>query len=110
MLLQKACGVRKPLPVVPLFETLDDLERAPEVITWLLADASYLEAIGGVQHVMIGYSDSSKDAGTLAAAWAQYRAQDELSKIAKNCGVKLVLFHGRGGTVGRGGGQPIKRS
>ena len=104
MLLQKACGVSKPLPVVPLFETLDDLERAPEVMTWLLSDTSYLEAIDGVQHVMIGYSDSSKDAGTLAAAWAQYRAQDELSKIAKNCGVKLVLFHGRGGTVGRGGG------
>ncbi len=104
MLLQKACGVSQPLPVVPLFETLDDLERAPAVITSLLSDASYVEAIGGVQHVMIGYSDSSKDAGTLAAAWAQYRAQDELSKIARQQGVKLVLFHGRGGTAGRGGG------
>ena len=104
MLLQKACGVSQPLPVVPLFETLDDLERASAVITSLLSDASYVEAIGGVQHVMIGYSDSSKDAGTLAAAWAQYRAQDELSKIAQHHGVKLILFHGRGGTAGRGGG------
>ena len=104
MLLQKACGVSQPLPVVPLFETLDDLERAPAVITSLLSDASYVEAIGGVQHVMIGYSDSSKDAGTLAAAWAQYRAQDELSKIARHHGIKLILFHGRGGTAGRGGG------
>jgi phosphoenolpyruvate carboxylase len=104
MLLQKACGVSQPLPVAPLFETLDDLERASAVITSLLSDASYVEAIGGVQHVMIGYSDSSKDAGTLAAAWAQYRAQDELSKIAQHHGVKLILFHGRGGTAGRGGG------
>lgn len=104
MLLQKACGVTQPLPVAPLFETLDDLERAPAVLTSLLSDASYIAAIGGVQHVMIGYSDSSKDAGTLAAAWAQYCAQDELSKVANQFGVKLVLFHGRGGTAGRGGG------
>ena len=104
MLLQKACGVTQPLPVSPLFETLDDLERAPAVLTSLLSDASYIAAIGGVQHVMIGYSDSSKDAGTLAAAWAQYCAQDELSKVANQFGVKLVLFHGRGGTAGRGGG------
>jgi phosphoenolpyruvate carboxylase len=104
MLLQKACGVSQPLPVAPLFETLDDLERAPTVLTSLLSDASYIAAIGGVQHVMIGYSDSSKDAGTLAAAWAQYCAQDELSKVANQFGVKLILFHGRGGTAGRGGG------
>ena len=104
MLLQKACGVTQPLPVAPLFETLDDLERAPAVLTSLLSDASYIAAIGGVQHVMIGYSDSSKDAGTLAAAWAQYCAQDELSKVANQFGVKLILFHGRGGTAGRGGG------
>ena len=104
MLLQKACGVSQPLPVAPLFETLDDLERAPTVLTSLLSDASYIAAIGGVQHIMIGYSDSSKDAGTLAAAWAQYCAQDELSKVANQFGVKLILFHGRGGTAGRGGG------
>lgn len=104
MLLQRACGVSQPLPVAPLFETLDDLERAPTVLTSLLSDASYIAAIGGVQHVMIGYSDSSKDAGTLAAAWAQYCAQDELSKVANQFGVKLILFHGRGGTAGRGGG------
>ena len=76
----------------------------------VLADTSYLEAIGGVQHVMIGYSDSSKDAGTLAAAWAQYRAQDELSKIAKNYGVKLVYFMVAAELWAVAGGQPIKRS
>lgn len=104
MLLQKACGVAQPLAVAPLFETLDDLDRAPSVIDALLSDPSYVEAIGGVQHVMIGYSDSAKDAGTLAASWAQYRAQHELATIARRHGVKLILFHGRGGTAGRGGG------
>ena len=104
MLLQKACGVAHQLPVAPLFETLDDLERAPQVIGSLLSDPAYVEAINGVQHVMIGYSDSAKDAGTLAASWAQYKAQDQLAAIARKYGVKLVLFHGRGGTVGRGGG------
>ena len=78
------------------------------MLTSLLADVSYLEAIGGVQHVMIGYSDSSKDAGTLAAAQAQYRAQDELSKVAELFRSKLILFHGRGGTAGRGGGPTHK--
>ena len=57
------------------FETLDDLERAPQVIGSLLSDPAYIEAINGVQHVMIGYSDSAKDAGTLAASWAQYKAR-----------------------------------
>jgi phosphoenolpyruvate carboxylase len=104
MLLQKASGVHHPLPVSPLFETLDDLERAPRVLQTLLSDPEYVEAIGGVQHVMIGYSDSAKDAGTLGAAWAQYRAQQALTEVAKAHDVKLVLFHGRGGTVGRGGG------
>jgi phosphoenolpyruvate carboxylase len=104
MLLQKACGMTRPLPVAPLFETLDDLERAPLVIRSLLSDPAYIDAIGGIQHVMIGYSDSSKDAGTLAAAWAQYRAQEQLAAVAEEFGVKLVLFHGRGGTAGRGGG------
>lgn len=104
MLLQKACGVARPLSVAPLFETLDDLDRAPSVMDALLSDPSYVEAIGGLQHVMIGYSDSAKDAGTLAASWAQFRAQDELATIARRYGVKLILFHGRGGTAGRGGG------
>ena len=104
MLLQKACGVRKLLPVAPLFETLDDLEHAPEVIDELLSDPGYQRAIGGTQHIMIGYSDSAKDAGTLAASWAQYRAQTELSAVARKHGVGLIFFHGRGGTAGRGGG------
>jgi Phosphoenolpyruvate carboxylase len=104
MLLQKASGITEPLSVSPLFETLDDLERAPAVLNTLLSDPEYVQAIGGVQHVMIGYSDSAKDAGTLGAAWAQYRAQHALTEVAKAHNVKLVLFHGRGGTVGRGGG------
>ena len=107
MLLQKACGVAHQLPVAPLFETLDDLERAPNVIESLLSDPAYVEAINGVQHVMIGYSDSAKDAGTLAASWAQYKAQDQLAAIARKYGVKLVLFHGRGGTVAAVADQPI---
>ena len=104
MLLQKACGVGSPLPVSPLFETLDDLQRAPDVLRTLLSDPEYVQAIDGIQHVMIGYSDSAKDAGTLGAAWAQYQAQESLAAIAAEFGVRLVLFHGRGGTVGRGGG------
>ena len=102
----ESCGVAHQLPVAPLFETLDDLERAPNVIESLLSDPAYIKSIKGVQHVMIGYSDSAKDAGTLAASWAQYRAQDQLADIARKYGVKLVLFHGRGGTVGRAD-QPI---
>ena len=103
-LLLKECGCPFPMPVVPLFETLDDLNRAPEVIGKLLRIEWYQDQIQGEQEVMIGYSDSAKDAGQLAAAWGQYRAQEELVKVCKRHGVRLTLFHGRGGTVGRGGG------
>ncbi|MDU4249238.1 phosphoenolpyruvate carboxylase [Pseudomonas sp.] len=103
-LLLKECGLQRPMRVVPLFETLDDLDNAGPCIYRLLSLDSYRTGLAGPQEVMIGYSDSAKDAGTLAAAWAQYRAQEALVDICRNHGVELLLFHGRGGTVGRGGG------
>nr|AAY28729.1 phosphoenolpyruvate carboxylase [Alternanthera pungens] len=103
-LLQRECGVKDPLRVVPLFEKLADLENAPASVTRLFSIDWYRNRINGKQEVMIGYSDSGKDAGRLSAAWQLYKAQEELIKIAKEFGVKLTMFHGRGGTVGRGGG------
>ena len=90
--------------VVPLFETLADLDNAGPVIERLLLLPGYRARLQGPQEVMIGYSDSAKDAGTTAAAWAQYRAQENLVNICREQHVDLLLFHGRGGTVGRGGG------
>ncbi|KAF5835589.1 phosphoenolpyruvate carboxylase [Dunaliella salina] len=104
VLLQRECGVRDILRVVPLFETLDDLNNAPATCRELFTNDWYKAHIKGVQECMIGYSDSGKDAGRLAAAWALYEAQENLVAVAEQHGVKLVLFHGRGGTVGRGGG------
>jgi phosphoenolpyruvate carboxylase len=101
------------LDVVPLFETLDDLERAPAVMRALLADDVYarqLAARGRRQEVMIGYSDSSKDAGILASSWGLYQAQETLAELFRESGVELRLFHGRGGSVGRGGGSPVYRA
>jgi phosphoenolpyruvate carboxylase len=102
-LLLREAGCPFDLPVAPLFETLDDLSRAREVVTALLADPWYRGHIQGQLMVMIGYSDSAKDAGVLAAAWAQYRAQEELLAVCAASDVRLTLFHGRGGTIGRGG-------
>jgi len=101
------------LNVVPLFETLDDLEHAPKIMRSLLDDPLYarqLEARGRRQEVMIGYSDSSKDAGMIASSWALYRAQESLIDVFDDAGVELTLFHGRGGSVGRGGGSPVYRA
>jgi phosphoenolpyruvate carboxylase len=101
------------LDVVPLFETLEDLERAPAVMRSLLDDPVYskqLEARGRRQEVMIGYSDSSKDAGMIASSWGLYRAQESLAELFDEAGVELRLFHGRGGSVGRGGGSPVYRA
>lgn len=101
------------LDVVPLFETLDDLDRAPAVMRALLDDPVYarqLEARGRRQEVMIGYSDSGKDAGMIAASWALYRAQESLAELFRETGIELRLFHGRGGSVGRGGGSPVYRA
>ncbi|MDP5070697.1 MAG: phosphoenolpyruvate carboxylase, partial [Congregibacter sp.] len=102
-LLLKAAGGGETLPIAPLFETLDDLDRAPQVITDLLAAEGARGCLPEQQMVMIGYSDSAKDAGILAAAWAQYRAQEALLEVCAGAGVRLQLFHGRGGTIGRGG-------
>ncbi|EON87309.1 phosphoenolpyruvate carboxylase, partial [Plesiomonas shigelloides 302-73] len=102
-LLQKEAGCAVHLPVAPLFETLDDLNRADEVVRALLNIGWYRGFIQGRQMVMIGYSDSAKDAGVMAASWAQYRAQEALIKTCEEAGIELTLFHGRGGTIGRGG-------
>jgi len=102
LLLQDA-GVSEPLPVVPLFETLDDLSRARQVVTTLLENDWYRSQIDSRLMVMIGYSDSAKDAGVLAASWAQYQAQESLLEVCAQYDVQLTLFHGRGGTIGRGG-------
>jgi phosphoenolpyruvate carboxylase len=103
-LLLKEAGLQRPMRVVPLFETLADLDNAGPVIEHLLSLPGYRLRLHGPQEVMIGYSDSAKDAGTTAAAWAQYRAQEKLVEICHEQQVELLLFHGRGGTVGRGGG------
>ncbi len=101
------------LDVVPLFETLEDLEHAPRIVRELLDDSLWrrqLEARGRHQEVMLGYSDSAKDAGLLPSAWALYRVQEEVARAAAGAGVSWTLFHGRGGTVGRGGGSPVARA
>ncbi|MGE8058318.1 phosphoenolpyruvate carboxylase [Pseudomonas sp. NPDC089547] len=103
-LLLKEAGLTRPMRVVPLFETLADLDNAGPVMQRLLGLPGYRAGLHGPQEVMIGYSDSAKDAGTTAAAWAQYRAQENLVRICAEHQVELLLFHGRGGTVGRGGG------
>ncbi|MBI6391790.1 phosphoenolpyruvate carboxylase [Proteus mirabilis] len=102
-LLLKEAGADIRLPVAPLFETLEDLNNAESVMTRLFDIPWYRDLIDNKQMVMIGYSDSAKDAGVMAASWAQYRAQDALIKLCEKSGVTLTLFHGRGGTIGRGG-------
>jgi len=92
------------LPVTPLFETLNDLNNSNDIMQQLFNISWYKGVINNKQMIMIGYSDSAKDAGALAAGWAQYRAQEALIKTCHDMGIALTLFHGRGGTVGRGGG------
>jgi len=101
--LQKDAGVKKPLRVAPLFETLDDLTGAANTMKTLFSLPGYMGAIDGKHEVMIGYSDSAKDAGRLAASWAQYETQEALAKVAREHNVEMTFFHGKGGTVGRGG-------
>lgn len=103
-LMLKESGVSFPMRIVPLFETLADLDNAEPIIEQLFTIPWYKSYINGRQEVMIGYSDSAKDAGQIAATWGQYRAQEALTSLCKKHGVHLTLFHGRGGTVGRGGG------
>lgn len=95
------------LPIIPLFESIAVLRRAGGLLAQMLGVAPYrahLERVGGSQTVMIGYSDSTKDGGYLAANWALYRAQRELYEVATQHGVRIRFFHGRGGSLGRGGG------
>lgn len=103
-LLQKEAGIKKFLRVVPLFETENDLFKSTDVMRQLYEIPSYMSRTQGRQEVMIGYSDSAKDAGRLASAWGLHKAQEKLLDLSEKYGVKLIIFHGRGGSVGRGGG------
>ncbi len=112
--LMELCGVRVAagngdpgLMPVPLFESIEDLRHAPNICRTLWSAPEYapfLDSWGRRQEVMLGYSDSNKDGGMLTSSWELHKAHQELHRVADECGVKLVLFHGRGGTVGRGGG------
>jgi len=103
----EAGGYRSSIDVAPLVETIEDLQGAAPMLRTLLGHPAYgpqLRARGGRQEVMLGYSDSTKDGGYLPANWALYRAQREMGAVAVEAGVDLTFFHGRGGTLGRGGG------
>lgn len=114
LLLAKDCGLYNPrlypnkaISVVPLFETVDDLQRAPDIFKSLFNLPQWREYVRvreNVLEVMIGYSDSGKDGGIITANWELYKAQTELVALAALHNVKLRLFHGRGGSIGRGGG------
>lgn len=112
LLMAKDAGVSDRLDIVPLFETVADLHRAPETLERLFANPAYaahLAARGRAQTVMVGYSDSNKDGGYLTANWELHLAQRRVAAVCREAGVRLTLFHGRGGTVGRGGG-PTNRA
>jgi phosphoenolpyruvate carboxylase len=100
------------LPIVPLFETIDDLQRAPQIMDELLQSPAYqrylVERGERRQIVMVGYSDSTKDGGYLSACWELHRAQEQLAEIADQHHIELTIFHGRGGALGRGGGPAAR--
>ncbi len=109
--IEKGKVVKADLDVVPLFETREDLAKAPDVLRNLFTDpiySSYLECRHYMQEIMIGYSDSGKDAGIIQSNYSLYRAQTELLNLAQEMEVKLKIFHGRGGSVSRGGGPTHK--
>jgi phosphoenolpyruvate carboxylase len=94
------------LPIVPLFETIEDLQKAPGIMKELLAVPLVRRSVraqGGVQEVMIGYSDSNKDGGFLTSNWELSKAQIKLTRVGRESGVPIAFFHGRGGSVSRGG-------
>jgi len=105
--LQKEAKIKNKLRIVPLFETLDDLINGKIIMEKLFTLNWYRKSINHNQEIMIGYSDSSKDAGKLSASWHQYKLQEEIIKLAKKYKIKITFFHGRGGSAGRGGG-PIQ--
>ncbi|HTI50368.1 MAG TPA: phosphoenolpyruvate carboxylase [Planctomycetaceae bacterium] len=99
------------LRIVPLFEKIDDLRNAPDTLTAILSHPLYKEHLrrqGDRQMVMVGYSDSTKDGGYLAACWGLYDAQSRLQQVAEKFSVRLTFFHGRGGSLGRGGGPAAR--
>ena len=100
--LQKEANINKRLRVVPLFETLDDLKNAKSIMENLFSLSWYRKLIKNNHEIMIGYSDSSKDAGKLSASWHQYKLQEEIVKLGKKYKIDLTFFHGRGGSAGRG--------
>ncbi|MCX7915445.1 MAG: phosphoenolpyruvate carboxylase, partial [Verrucomicrobiae bacterium] len=105
---QQAARARLRVDLVPLLETIEDLERAPQLLEQLLSDHGYRQHLrqrGDVQEIMLGYSDSNKDGGYLAANWSLYKAQEHLVEVANRHGIKLRFFHGKGGTIDRGGGM-----
>ena len=102
---------RLAMPIVPLFETRDDLRRAPEILRAMLAHSAYRATVGArgsEQMVMLGYSDSNKDCGYITANWELYKAQETIAAACRENGVTLTLFHGRGGTIARGGGPAAR--
>ena len=101
VLLLRESGVTTHLPITPEFETLSDLDRVAGAVDELLSIPWYLEYAGAEQRVLIGYADSAKNAGQLASAWRQFQAKEQLTEVTRRHGVQLVLFHGRGGAVGR---------
>ncbi len=107
LFLQKEAKIKNKLRVVPLFETLEDLINSKSIMRTLFSQKWYRKLIDYKQEVMIGYSDSSKDAGKICASWHQYKAQEEIVSLAKKFKIEVIFFHGRGGSAGRGGG-PIQ--
>jgi phosphoenolpyruvate carboxylase len=108
-------GLVSPIPIVPLFETIDDLENSSAILDSFLSKKIVLNSLkykkqidkstNSIQQIMLGYSDSNKDGGILASQWNLYRTQNRLTKIAQKHGIQLNFFHGRGGSISRGGGK-----
>ena len=112
LLLAKDAGLFGKVDIAPLFETIEDLVRAPEIMSALFESPIYRKHLaqrGNRQEIMIGYSDSNKDGGFLRSSWSLYQSQQRLARICRAYDVKLTLFHGRGGSIGRGGG-PANRA
>ncbi len=112
LLLARWKGCDNGLQIVPLFETIEDLQAAPSILDGLYSLPLYREHLatcGNTQMVMIGYSDSNKDGGYVTANWALYQAQEQIARVSQEHGIALTIFHGRGGTIARGGG-PANRA